>query len=118
MKVQQFTLNVTTENPQRLMEFYRDIVGLPPHPIVPESAFMAGETAFFIDGHSDVKGRAKEPARMLMNFSVENLAAEQKRLEENGVRFIRTAEREPWGGVISTFLDPDGNYCQLVEHKP
>ena len=45
-------------------------------------------------------------------------AAEQSRLEEQGVKFIRTAGKEYWGGVISTFLDPDGNYCQLVQYKP
>lgn len=32
--------------------------------------------------------------------------------------FIRTAGREPWGGVISTFADADGNYCQLIEFRP
>jgi predicted enzyme related to lactoylglutathione lyase len=54
---------------------------------------------------------------MLLDFFVDDLAAEQKRLEAAGVKFIRTAGKEPWGGVISTFLDPDGNYCQLIEFK-
>jgi predicted enzyme related to lactoylglutathione lyase len=55
---------------------------------------------------------------MLVNFFVDDLQAEQSRLEGQGVRFIRTAGREEWGGVISTFLDPDGNYCQLIEYRP
>jgi len=62
-----------------------------------------------IDGHSETKGATKEPQRMLVNFFVDDL---------QGVTFIRTAGREEWGGVISTFLDPDGNYCQLIELKP
>lgn len=49
---------------------------------------------------------------------VADLQSEQARLEKSGVKFIRNAEREYWGGVISTFLDPDGNYCQLIEFKP
>ena len=55
---------------------------------------------------------------MLINFFVDDLAAEQARLEGLGVKFIRTAGREEWGGVISTFLDPDGNYCQLIQFRP
>ena len=26
--------------------------------------------------------------------------------------------REAWGGVISTFADPDGNLCQLIQYDP
>jgi len=119
MNVNQFILNINSEEPVRLKSFYRDVVGLPPHPDVErESTFIAGATELVIDGHSDVKGATKEPQRMLLNFFVEDLAAEQKRLEGEGVKFIRTAGREYWGGVISTFLDPDGNYCQLIEYRP
>jgi predicted enzyme related to lactoylglutathione lyase len=91
---------------------------LPGNPQIGDAAFDAGGTPFLIDGHSETKGGAKEPQRVLINFFVDDLQAEQKRLEGRGVRFIRTAGREEWGGVISTFLDPDGNYCQLIEYKP
>jgi predicted enzyme related to lactoylglutathione lyase len=118
MKVNSCVINVTSENPARLMEFYRETVGLAPNPDIGEGAFDAGGTPFLIDGHSDVRGPTKEPARMLVNFFVDDLAAEQKRLEGAGVTFIRSAGKEYWGGVISTFVDPDGNYCQLIEYKP
>ncbi len=118
MKVNQFILNVTSEDPDRLAAFYAETVGLPKNPDVGERAFTAGGTAFLIDGHSETKGAAKEPHRMLINFFVDDLAAEQGRLEGLGVKFIRTAGREQWGGVISTFLDPDGNYCQLIQFRP
>ncbi len=35
-----------------------------------------------------------------------------------GVQFIREPEREEWGGLITTMLDPDGNYVQLISFKP
>ncbi len=116
MKVSQLLLNVTSEHPEKLVAFYRDVVGLPGKPEMGEGAFDAGGTAFMIDGHSETKGSAKEPQRVLINFFVDDLKAEQERLEGQGVKFIRSAGREPWGGVISTFLDPDGNYCQLVQY--
>jgi predicted enzyme related to lactoylglutathione lyase len=117
MKVNSFVLNVTSEDPARLASFYRDVVGLAPNPQIGEGAFDAGGTPFLIDGHSETKGATKEPQRVLINFFVDDLRAEQQRLEQQGVTFLRTAGREGWGGVISTFLDPDGNYCQLIEFK-
>lgn len=118
MKVNSFVLNVTSEKPEQLVSFYKDVVGLEPRPEMGEGAFDAGGASFLIDGHSETKGVAKEPQRALINFFVDDLAAEQKCLEDQGVKFIRTAGKEAWGGVISTFIDPDGNYCQLVEFKP
>ena len=118
MKVNSCVVNVTSEDPARLTAFYRDVVALTPNPSFGEFAFDAGGTPFLIDGHSESKGATKEPQRVLINFFVDDLAAEQKRLEKRGVEFIRSAGKEEWGGVISTFLDPDGNYCQLIEFKP
>ncbi len=118
MKVNSFLVYVTSENPARLTAFYADVVGLPKNPDMGEGAFDAGGTAFMIDGHSETKGVAKEPQRVLIDFFVDDLKAEQDRLEKQGVKFIRTAGREEWGGSISTFLDPDGNYCQLIEFNP
>lgn len=118
MQVNSFLLNVTSEDPARLGAFYRDVVALPPNPDIGENAFNVNGSMFIIDGHSETKGATKEPERVLLSFFVDDLAAEQSRLEGQDVKFIRTAGKEPWGGVISTFVDPDGNYGQLIEYKP
>lgn len=118
MQVNQALINVNSADPQRLHAFYRDVVGLTPNPDMGESALMAGSTPFLVDGHSEISGGTKEPARVLINLMVDDLAAEQTRMEAAGVKFIRTAGKEYWGGVISTFVDPDGNYGQLIEFKP
>jgi predicted enzyme related to lactoylglutathione lyase len=117
MQVNQLLINITSEQPEVLARFYRDVVGLPREEMG-EWSFNAGGTPFLIDGHSEVHGSAKEPARVLINFMVDDLEAEQSRLEAQGVQFVRTAGREDWGGIISTFLDPDGNYIQLMEYRP
>jgi len=113
-----FLINLTSEDPGRLKEFYGNVVGLPRNPDMGDDAFQAGGAVIAIDGHSETKGRAKEPQRVLINFFIDDLKAEQARLEGQGVKFIRTAGKEWWGGVISTFPDPDGNYCQIIEYKP
>jgi uncharacterized glyoxalase superfamily protein PhnB len=68
-----------------------------------------------VDGHSEVSGMAREPQRILLMLTVDDAVAEQKRLEEAGVEFVRPATKEPWGGLVGTLLDLDGNYCQLVQ---
>ena len=119
MNVDLVILNINSEAPQRLLAFYRDIVGLPAHPDANrESTLVAAAMEIVFDSHSEVHGRAPQPQRTLLNLFVDDLAAEQKRIEAQGVRFIRSAGREDWGGVISTFEDPDGNYVQLIEFRP
>jgi len=118
MPVTQAAINITSEQPQQLMQFYRDVVGLPPQKDMGEGALIFGGATLFIDGHSETHGAAKEPQRVLINLFVDDLKADQARIEAKGAKFIRKEGKEPWGGVISTFLDPDGNYCQLIEYKP
>lgn len=116
MEIQNFHVQVTSENPERLIAFYRDTVGLPGVPEIGEGAFKVGGANFFVDGHSETKGPAKEPNRVLIDLVVQDLKAEQTRLEQGGVKFIRREGTEQWGGTISTFVDPDGNYCQLIQY--
>jgi predicted enzyme related to lactoylglutathione lyase len=119
MDVQQLILNINSEDPQALFAFYRDVVGLPPHADPDrESTLMAGGVELVFDSHSAVRGKAPQPGRMLVNFFVADVGAEQRRIESHGVTFIRSSGREYWGGIISTFADPDGNYCQIIEFRP
>ena len=118
MKVEQFVVNVNSQEPEKLIAFYRDIVGLRVNPDFGPGAFMVGSSSFvalIVEGHSEVKGATKEPQRVLLNFLVTDLASEETRLKDQGVRFVTSATREPGFGTIATFIDPDGNYCQLME---
>lgn len=115
MKINGFNINLTSENPERLRAFYRDVVGIEPNPMIGPAGFTAAGVGFVIDGHSETVGAAKEPTRLMFNFHVDDIAAEQARLEGLGVNFVRPATREPWGGFMATFEDPDGNYAQLIE---
>ncbi len=118
MKVNQFIINANSGDPQKLLAFYRDVVGLPIEEGFGDAALNAAGAIVVFDSHSETHGAAQEPTRMLLNLMVDDLEAEQKRIEGHGVKFIRSAGREYWGGVISTFPDPDGNLVQLMEYKP
>lgn len=116
MRVNSLLVNITSEQPERLIAFYRDVVGLEPRPEFGDGALDAGGAILAFDGHSETKGKAKEPSRVLINLRVGDAKAERERIEAAGVQFIRKEGREYWGGIISTLVDPDGNYCQLVEY--
>lgn len=72
-------------------------------------------TAFFSVGeHSEVKGKAKEPERILFNLETKEVKEEFERIKAiDGA----TVVKEPYGmggGLIATLADPDGNYFQLM----
>ena len=118
MKINSLLINLTSEEPERMKAFYADVVGLEKNPDMGDDAFRAGGATLAIDGHSETKGTAKEPQRVLIDFFVEDVVAERERLEGKGVSFVRKEGKEWWGGIISTFQDPDGNFCQIIEYKP
>ena len=109
------SLNLGSAEPERLITFYRDTLGLTPAPEMSPGAFALGGGFLIVSAHGEVTGPASDAVRYLINFVVDDLDGEEARLEARGVEFVRSKGEEPWGGCISTFLDPDGNYCQLIE---
>jgi predicted enzyme related to lactoylglutathione lyase len=118
VKVNSLYIQLTSNDPERLYTFYKDTVGLPLMEGMGRYTFNICGAALGIDGHSDTDGQAKEPNRLFLDFFVDDVKAERERLEAAGVQFIRNEGQEPWGGVISTFVDPDGNYGQIIEFRP
>lgn len=117
MQVSQFILNLGSERPSELCRFYRDVLGLPEQAGMGFAVRAAGAIVSF-HYHSEVRGGALEPQRHLINLVVDDLSMEQGRIEAQGVSFIRRKGREPWGGIVSTLLDPDGNYVQIIQYSP
>lgn len=119
MNVNNISIQLASEDPKRLLAFYRDVVQLPPEEGMGEEAFKLGPGAtLFVVDHSQVAGPTREPARAIIDLHLAGLDAEQARLEAAGVKFSRSKGVEYWGGVISTFSDPDGNTIQLIEYRP
>lgn len=51
-----------------------------------------------------------------LSFSVKDIEQRCRQLEEQGVQFIGSPERQAWGGILATLRDPAGNELQLVEY--
>ena len=115
-----------SEHARRLANFYKDKVGLK---ITLEAEmgenkeelfeFKMGQgSGFYIMDHSKVRGKTKEPARVIINFEVDNIEKELKRLATKRVKKIQDIYHVENYGLIATFEDIDGNYFQLVQIRP
>lgn len=119
MKVNSAFLQVSSANPGKLVEFYEKVVGLQRNPDAGDHSFhIGGGASMGFDQHDAIGATTKEPARAFVSLFVDDVAAEEARIEGQGVKFIRKQGKEFWGGIISTFVDPDGNYCQIIEYRP
>jgi len=67
-----------------------------------------------VGAHSEVKGQANEPQRVIFNFETKEIKEEYDRLVGIGA----TSVKEPYDMGndmwIATLSDPDGNFFQLM----
>jgi predicted enzyme related to lactoylglutathione lyase len=77
-------------------------------------AFELGAVQLFIEPHSEVSGRAKEPARCIINLDVDDARGLAEHLKDLGAVFVRKLDAAGFG-LIATVADPDGNYVQVIE---
>jgi predicted enzyme related to lactoylglutathione lyase len=111
-------ITVWTDDLDRLVAFYRDVLRLPVHSIHEDegfAAFQLGDVRFNVGRHGQISGPSRDPLRVMPHLGVTDIHAEHARLSAEGVEFIRQPEREHWGGWVATLKDPDGNVLQLLE---
>lgn len=105
---------IGSPQPKVLAECYEKVFGRPPDwADAGWYGWQAGNSYLTIGEHSEVKDKAREPQRVILNFETEAVKEEFERLRGAGVEVIK-APYEMEGGWIATFADPDGNYFQLV----
>jgi len=108
------SIMIGSSNPKKLADFYHKV--LKKKPDMHEGTWWgwsAGNTFLSIGEHSKVKGKSKEPARMMFNFETKEVKKEFARIKKAGAKVI-AAPYEMQGAWIATLADPDGNYFQLM----
>jgi predicted enzyme related to lactoylglutathione lyase len=105
---------VGSSQPEVLGDFYTKVLDRPAD-MKEESWFgwRVGAVWFSIGEHSEVKGSAKEPQRVILTFETEHVQEESERIKASGATIVK----EPYeleSMWIATFADPDGNYFQLM----
>ena len=97
--------------------FYRDTLGLKltslnePHEEF--ATFDIGGTVFALHGGYD--GEVKE-GNIAIHFVARDIRREVKRLKAKDVKFKKEIRKMPWGACQATFIDPDGNEMDLIQH--
>ena len=108
--------SVFSEDLNNLLPFYRDVLGLAAG--AEEHGFVVlGEPsgpAVGLGTHSEVHGKAVDPARHIVGLETDDIQADYTRLKGLGVEFL---EKPTQGGPVTfaTLKDPEGNYVQLVQ---
>jgi predicted enzyme related to lactoylglutathione lyase len=111
------SIMIGTQQPKEMAAFYEKVFDKKPD-MQDEgwAGWQMGSCYFNIGEHSEVKGSAKEPQRIIFNFETKEVEKEFARIKEIGAAVIK----EPYsmegmdGMLIATFSDPDGNYFQLM----
>lgn len=103
---------LATADRTRLVAFYHDVLGVP---FNAQGKLQSGGVILHPAHHSAVQGPPPEPYRAMLTFETPDIQASAAGLRAQGVTFVREPTRERWGGWVATFLDPDGNYLQLLQ---
>jgi len=111
-------VNVFASDLARSVAFYRDTLGLPLQFENDQHGYAAFGTPGLRLGIARVDPSAPESASLLgrhtgVGFGVPDLDAAHRELVAKGVVFTMPPTRQPWGGTLSTFTDPDGNVFYL-----
>ena len=110
-------VNIYVSELSKAVEFYRDTLGL--EFTVSDSehgyaSFKAGPISLGLavagEDHPELVG-----VHTGVGFNTPDLDADHRRLAALGVEFPMSPSRQPWGGFMALFADPDGNVFYLDE---
>lgn len=111
------SLLIFSENPGELSQFYEKVFqSKPGWSEGGFTGFKVGSGYIMVGPHDKVKGKNKNPERVIFNFSTKDVHAEFERIMEIGAKEIAKPyhpgeEPSMW---LATLEDPDGNYFQLA----
>ncbi len=114
--LKQDSLLVFSEHPEKLAVFYGKVFDKKPGWTEDKyTGFDVGGSYFMVGPHDKVHGKAKEPMRIMYNFSCKDVKKEFARIKKTGAKVIAEPYRpgespDMW---LATFADPDGNYFQI-----
>lgn len=100
-----------TTDAARLRTWYRQALA-PNH--TGEGPIDFGGVLIVFDQRDDIDAINPQPGRTILNFHVDDLDPVIARLDAAGAEWISPVQDRP-AGRFGTFVDPDGNYLQLIK---
>jgi catechol 2,3-dioxygenase-like lactoylglutathione lyase family enzyme len=112
-------VNVFVSDLARSVAFFRDTLGLPLQFEDERFGYASFAPKGVRLGVARVEPGSPEAAlagrHTGIGFGVPDLRATHERLAGQGVRFTMAPAKQPWGGFLAVFADPDGNLFYLDE---
>ncbi len=124
-----YRILIYSENPDKLMEFYRDVLELQLEQKldIPNDYgyrfVINGEMQLWIGKHSEVKSKNTEPFRHIFNLYPTSVTEWYNKIKDApGVTIICEPQETPFSTpenptYVSTFLDPENNCWQFMGPK-
>jgi catechol 2,3-dioxygenase-like lactoylglutathione lyase family enzyme len=111
-------VNVFVSDLQRAVALFRDTLGLPLQFADEKSGYASFAPQGVRMGVARVEAGSPEAQTMIgrhtgIGFGVPDLDAAHRELASKRVRFTMLPTKQPWGGYMATFADPDGNIFYL-----
>jgi extradiol dioxygenase family protein len=125
MKLQPPYLSVAiwSEHHKKLAEWYQNTLGLKirghtDHPNDDCYDMDTGTSFFSIGKHDKVKGKSRDPYRMMVGLQVESVSEVYNELKDKKITWIAKPFLAPTGTVwCMTLQDPEGNIVQFFGAK-
>lgn len=106
---------IGSHQPKVLAQFYEKVFEKKPDMVEGDfTGWVVGKTFFSIGAHSEIKGKAQEPQRVMFNFDTKEVQKEFDRIKALGAEVVKEPYDAGSGMMIATFADPDGNFFQLM----
>ena len=105
---------IGTDNPQRLVDFYTNVLGEPGMKDGGFTGWSLGGCFFSIGEHSEVRGQNAAPGRIIIFFDTPDVKGEFERVKGLGGTVVKEPYEMNDQFWLATFADPDGNYFQLA----
>lgn len=112
-----------SENYEKLAKWYEDVLGFKVNRrlTLPDDTgvdFDFLPSYFYVGKHDKVKGKSKDPYRIMTGFNVESVSEAYNELKNKPVTFIAKPFEGPPGGFwCMTIADPEGNLLQFFGQK-
>jgi len=109
---------IWSEDLNKLLPFYRDVLGLTMRLHTPAFVVFGepGAPTLGLGMHSEVRGHNADPARHMVGLLTDDVTADWKRLKSAGVEFVE--DPKDYGNLwLATLKDPEGNLVQLLQFK-
>jgi predicted enzyme related to lactoylglutathione lyase len=116
---QLYAVRIFVTDWRRALDFYSKTVGLPvgfadEQMGWAELALEGGRIGLERVAPGDPESQALVGRFVGVSLRVPDIAAAYTELRSRGVDFVSPPEKQPWGGTLANFRDPDGNVVTLL----